>query len=95
MSDLTIAEATALMAAGMYASPPTEEQMHDGLARADAWLIAHNQAVKTAVRAQIAADIREARFCEQATPGEPHSYDEIAFDAALNAAARIAEGSAD
>ena len=46
MSELTVNEATALMAAGMYASPPTEAQMKDGIERAESWLAAHDREVK-------------------------------------------------
>lgn len=43
MSELTANEATALMAAGMYASPPTEAQMKDGIERAESWLAAEKR----------------------------------------------------
>ena len=46
MSELTVNEATALMAAGMYASPPAEAQMKDGIERAESWLAAHDREVK-------------------------------------------------
>lgn len=46
MSELTVKEATALMAAGMYASPPTEAQMQDGIERAESWLAQHDRDVK-------------------------------------------------
>ena len=46
MSELTVNEATALMAAGMYASPPTEAQMKDGIERAESWLAQREREVK-------------------------------------------------
>ena len=46
MSELNRDEATALMAAGMYASPPTEDQMKSGIERAESFLAAHDREVK-------------------------------------------------
>ena len=60
MSELTANEATALMAAGMYASPPTEAQMKDGIERAESWLAAHDREVKAeALREAATALFRE------------------------------------
>ena len=46
MSELSNGEATALISAGMYASPPTEERMKEGIERAESWLAAHDREVK-------------------------------------------------
>lgn len=58
MTDLTAQEAVALMAAGMYATPPTEAQMHAGRERAEAWLAAHDAETERLVRGTLAAGTR-------------------------------------
>ena len=58
MSELTANEATALMAAGMYASPPTEAQMKDGIERAESWLAAHDREVKAEALREAAVAMR-------------------------------------
>src|SRR5690625_2087035 len=54
MSELTANEATALMAAGMYASPPTEAQMKDGIERAESWLAQREREVKAEALREVA-----------------------------------------
>jgi len=60
----TEAEVVALIAAGCYASPPTEEQMRDGALRAETWLATHDEAVRAEERekcAQIAEEAEDLR----------------------------------
>ena len=61
MSELNEAEATVLMAAGMYASPPTEAQMKDGIERAESWLAAHDREVKAEALREVADKVNAGR----------------------------------
>jgi len=96
MSELTANEATALMAAGMYASPPTEAQMKDGIERAESWLAAHDREVKAAALRE-AADVlvrdfpmRWASTGKYPSPGYDPEQAENAANAVLVGLRRLA-----
>src|SRR5699024_10310510 len=90
MSELTANEATALMAAGMYASPPTEAQMKDGIERAESWLAQHDREVKAEALREYATLVEEIANLGAKNTGlrTPHHLAEYT----RNYAPRIAEG---
>ena len=74
MSELTANEATALMAAGMYASPPTEAQMKDGIERAESWLAAHDRKIRAEAVREAAEDLFWDGDRDSPLPGYDHLY---------------------
>lgn len=70
MSELTANEATALLAAGMYASPPTEAQMKDGIERAESWLAAHDRQIKAEALRVASAQCSNVAFGSNADVAE-------------------------
>jgi len=53
----TGAEIVALIAAGSYASPPTEDQMKGGVLRAEIWLAEHDAKVRAEALREAYADL--------------------------------------